>query len=649
MIKRALLALLVLQGLLAFAQPAAGDAPVPWTQQFYLATNIYEPHSLAATAPASNGSVDLGRNGSAEFVMTNVSGIYNSTDGVFRLELGFVSLNISGLELDIKLYIDWLGNGTYGAVPFGSYATTIAKETERATLTAKPSATALKDIRMGTLRLVVSRLDSMDVWVRLLCGNGGNMSRLTLPYSPGLGADAGPDQTAHINTPVQFNSSRSRIIDPDNTIHEWTVEGAGQMVNLTGKQAVYSFEKGGVYNVTLRLKWRGHESTDIMRVSVTSNLPPTADAGRDISNQKRGVPISFHGSGNDSDGIIVMYQWNFGDGTTALGRNVTHAYTLSGNFTVTLTITDDGGLTASDTLRVHINYPPTLTINATNTTGRSISFRAYATDPDDPVLSYRWDFGDGEMEVGASPVHNFDSSGTFRVSCTVSDDIRENTTAYMNITIGNSPPMINGITTSGEANVDQYVTFIPSLYDPDGDAMSYSWSFGDGTASQEQSPRHAYTRAGTFTVSFTATDTFGNSASVQMTVKVSEGGSGGDLGGSAMYFALSGIVIIVVIVAVLMVLLRSKPGAPGQAGTGVFQPGMGQAPPTYGYQPPVQSRPPMGITPPGLAPSASQRPRRTARAATAPGVCPRCDSPNLQGFEDGHSKCRDCKKILFTE
>lgn len=47
----------------------------------------------------------------------------------------------------------------------------------------------------------------------------------------------------------------------------------------------------------------------------------------------------------DPDGSIVRYEWDFGDGNTATGQTVTHTYASDGDYTVTLTVTDDDGQT----------------------------------------------------------------------------------------------------------------------------------------------------------------------------------------------------------------------------------------------------------------------------------------------------------------
>jgi len=65
--------------------------------------------------------------------------------------------------------------------------------------------------------------------------------------------------------------------------------------------------------------------------------------------------IVFDASGSyDPDGMIVSYQWDFGDGVTAVGENPTHSYQSPGEYTVTLTVTDNAGMTFSTSQVVSI-------------------------------------------------------------------------------------------------------------------------------------------------------------------------------------------------------------------------------------------------------------------------------------------------------
>ena len=76
------------------------------------------------------------------------------------------------------------------------------------------------------------------------------------------------------------------------------------------------------------------------------NEAPTASFTYAPASPQVNDTITFDASGSsDSDGEIVSYSWNFGDGTTSTAENPTHSYDEEGSYTVTLTVTDDGGLT----------------------------------------------------------------------------------------------------------------------------------------------------------------------------------------------------------------------------------------------------------------------------------------------------------------
>ncbi|RLF63012.1 MAG: hypothetical protein DRN33_04920 [Thermoplasmata archaeon] len=93
------------------------------------------------------------------------------------------------------------------------------------------------------------------------------------------------------------------------------------------------------------------------------NWAPVADAGGPYSG-KVGESILFDGSRSyDVDGNIVSYSWNFGDGTTGEGANVTHAYSHEGSFTVRLMVTDsEGRFNVSKTVVYVDNTPPSVEI-----------------------------------------------------------------------------------------------------------------------------------------------------------------------------------------------------------------------------------------------------------------------------------------------
>ncbi|MFC2176295.1 PKD domain-containing protein, partial [Bacteroidota bacterium] len=73
--------------------------------------------------------------------------------------------------------------------------------------------------------------------------------------------------------------------------------------------------------------------------------------------QCEGVPVDFESASAVSTGLINDFQWDFGDGTTGSGKQVSHVYSTSGSYNVTLTITSEG-CTESETIPVIINASP---------------------------------------------------------------------------------------------------------------------------------------------------------------------------------------------------------------------------------------------------------------------------------------------------
>ncbi|MCK6629761.1 MAG: PKD domain-containing protein [Anaerolineae bacterium] len=92
----------------------------------------------------------------------------------------------------------------------------------------------------------------------------------------------------------------------------------------------------------------------------SANTPPTADAGDPATAMmgKGQAFVTFDGSSSsDADGTIYTYEWDFGDGETDSGQSVTHGYSSTGAFEVTLTVTDNCGATGEDRVQVTVTGP----------------------------------------------------------------------------------------------------------------------------------------------------------------------------------------------------------------------------------------------------------------------------------------------------
>ncbi len=265
-----------------------------------------------------------------------------------------------------------------------------------------------------------------------------------------------------------------------------------------------------------------------------ANSPPTANAGGPYG-ATVGSLVTFDGSASaDLDGSIVAYNWDFGDGNSGSGESAVHSYSSAGTFTVTLTVTDSGGLFDTATTTASIAIAPLLPIADPNGPysgfeNEAVTFDgSRSSDPDGGAIrSWDWDFGDGGTGTGESPTHIYVAAGTYVVELTVTDDEGQvsaiaMTTATIEARVSNQPPIAdaNGPYSGFSAE--------PIMFDSSGSgdaedanaALTFNWDFGDGSTGTGQNPSHSYAVAGTYTVTLTVVDTNGQSDGASTTVTI---------------------------------------------------------------------------------------------------------------------------------
>ncbi len=176
--------------------------------------------------------------------------------------------------------------------------------------------------------------------------------------------------------------------------------------------------------------FRGNGST----ATQVSNFTPEAKAGPDVSTRTGLIAAIDARASFDIDGTIASYAWDFGDGTTGTGAQPQHSYATPGDYTATLTVTDNNGATATDTIEAHVilaQARPTAAITgpyigfATSELGEwPVIIQGYrSSDPNGDTLTFRWDFGDGspiETTTTVYAAHTY-ATGTYTVTLVAND------------------------------------------------------------------------------------------------------------------------------------------------------------------------------------------------------------------------------------
>jgi PKD repeat protein len=302
--------------------------------------------------------------------------------------------------------------------------------------------------------------------------------------------------------------------------------------------AAHSYSKPGTYTITLTVTEQNCQAgasahcftgQTTGRILVRDN-PPVASFTAPTS-VMLGQSANFDASASaDPDGFLTGYHWDFGDGQSqdTDGPTASHTYGRGGSETVTLTVTDDDGSisTIEQTVSV-IDQPPTasFTVAAGVAKGQAARFDASGSaDPDGPITSYRWDFGDGQAQSTTIPVtmHTYSQAGRKAVTLTVIDE-GGNSDFIQHTVIVTARLATASFTGPAAVGVGHSAAFDASgSSDPNGTITSYRWDFGDGQTSTTSTPTasHTYATAEPVTVTLTITDNSGGIAVAQGSLNV---------------------------------------------------------------------------------------------------------------------------------
>ncbi|WP_026872606.1 PKD domain-containing protein [Inquilinus limosus] len=342
-------------------------------------------------------------------------------------------------------------------------------------------------------------------------------ARIEAPLSASVGADVAFDGSTSVAGRLPIKRLTWRFNDGN------TLEGA-----RVGRR----FDRPGRYLVSLTADDGSGQpcGADTAEASIVVNTPPVAAPGpaRRVSVDEA---IAFDARQSfDPDGRITAYSWDFGDGARSDAAQLSHAYDRPGTYTVSLTVADDAGLpnsTAAATTTIVVNAPPVSVAGADKSAaiGEPLVFDGSASsDPDGRLLTWDWDFGNGDKGTGEETTYAFDRPGTYQVRLTVRDDSGTSSAtgeSVLSVRV-NNPPVAS-------AGPDQLVTASAVIFDgtgstdPDDAVAAYAWDFGDGSTGTGPSPTHVYEAPGRYQVRLTVTDASGtkwNSATDGMTVVV---------------------------------------------------------------------------------------------------------------------------------
>jgi gliding motility-associated-like protein len=273
--------------------------------------------------------------------------------------------------------------------------------------------------------------------------------------------------------------------------------GAANTTSLL-QNPVHLFSAPGYFNVKLVVQ---SALGCLDSVSDVSTVLPMPAAGFMKSDACFEDAVSFRDISQIATGNITGWRWNFGDtgsGTndTTSVQNPKHRYSNSGAFKIKLIAISQFGCKDSITDSLTIFPKPKAKFGAsaacfTDTT----IFKDSSSISSGNIISWSWDFGDGNTSSIENPIHYYSSSGTYDVKLIIISDKGCSDTVIRKVTVFPRPK--SAFSFSSSCRRDS-VLFTNNSTISGGSLSSYHWDFGDGKTSTLKDPYHLYSVEGTY-------------------------------------------------------------------------------------------------------------------------------------------------------
>lgn len=262
--------------------------------------------------------------------------------------------------------------------------------------------------------------------------------------------------------------------------------------------------------------------------------------------------VKFDASYSHDDGTIASYHWDFGDPHDSPPMSeitASHTYIYPGNYLVKLTIIDDKGEIGCEKVAIRVKNPPPVASFAVSNelprAGEAVMFDASESyDSNGEIVSYTWEFGDGNTGSDVRTSHAYMEDGDYSVTLTVTDDAGAIGTSHHAISVqensGGCPggscgdygdlPLavfqpISGLVSSSCSGwigtVDVPITFDGGFSRAaEGTIVRYKWDFGDEKTAIGAIVTYTYQTTGRFKVVLTVNDDSGQQASASVTIEI---------------------------------------------------------------------------------------------------------------------------------
>ena len=412
--------------------------------------------------------------------------------------INWVSTNSNWYGFSIELQ----NPSTPGAGNLIRYAFTTSCGIQVATSTDKyPSIQFTSD---GTFQVTLSAFDA-------------NENINTASKSITISASEAPQLTSQItgnclSSPINFEGQQL-----SGNINNWSWDFGDGMGTSMLQNDTYSYASAGTYQIKLNVTdVNGCSNLLIDTVQVYEEpVPDFTYPGGDFCMNNL---ISFTNTSTGETGSVVNWTWDFNGEGSSLDKDASFTFTTPGSKTIELKSSIPGCANVIQKV-IYINDAPTIDFNFDNVCNAQITTFNDLTIGNN-LVSWDWDFGDGNSSTDQNPTHMYTNPGQYDVTLTVTNNIGCATEQTQTVYNHNIPTVnfANDLACSSSP-----IQFTDQSFVQNANLAAWEWNFGDGNGSSEQNPTYLYGQTGDFTVQLKAYSEFGCVDSLESMISVIQG------------------------------------------------------------------------------------------------------------------------------
>ena len=206
------------------------------------------------------------------------------------------------------------------------------------------------------------------------------------------------------------------------------------------------------------------------------------------------------------------FEWSFGDGTTVITNapTVTHSYPASGTYNIALRLIDTSYCNSPDSATVQLRIAANVKAQFETPPYGCVPYSAVFTNTSLAGQQFFWDFGDGTTSTDESPVHVYNTPGTYVIKMIATDTSTCNKIDSTQQSIVVSAAPTAGFTFDPQVPKEN-TPFVFTNFSLG--ANLYKWTFGDGdsivTSKRDTLISHIYNATGTYNVCLIAYNQYG--------------------------------------------------------------------------------------------------------------------------------------------